>query len=288
MIARPALRFLVVEGNDAACRAEHLAVGGVVAGEGYGALLRRLHPGARTDIVMPADGPFELPDGIALGDYDGAVLTGSALHLTHRIAGVERQIELARALLFAVIPVFGSCWGLQMLNVAAGGTVRTNPRGRELGIGRNIQPNTAGAAHPLYRGKTAAFCATTVHQDEVETLAPGAVLLASNTFSHVQAVDFGRTDAPVWGVQYHPEYPLCEIAAIMRRTPSLVDEGFFDSPAALLAHAAELDRLHAAPHDKALAFRLGADQDVLDETIRTRELANWMETAVVPFAARRR
>lgn len=284
----PGIRLLVVEGNIASCRAEHIAVGGVTASEGYAALLRELCPGARTDLVFPADGPARLPDGIALADYDGAALTGSALHLSQQSPEVTRQIELARALLDARIPVFGSCWGLQVLTVAAGGVVRRNPRGREIGIGRNIALNAGGRAHPMYAGKRDAFSAMTVHLDEVETLAPGATLLASNDHSRVQAVDFGKPDAPVWGVQYHPEYPLDEVAAIVRRTPSLVAEGFFDSAADQEQYAARLASLHRQPDQKALAWRLGADGDVLDDAMRTREVANWIECGVRPFAARRR
>jgi GMP synthase (glutamine-hydrolysing) len=36
---------------------------------------------------------------------------------------VDPQIELARAVLQSKPPLFGSCWGLQVVTVAAGGTV---------------------------------------------------------------------------------------------------------------------------------------------------------------------
>lgn len=286
MNAKAAIHLLVVEGNTAESRAEQVAAGGLVASEGYAALLRELCAGARTDIVCPADGAVTLPAGRSLADYDGAVLTGSALHLSQDVPAVHRQVDLARALLAAGVAIFGSCWGLQVLNVAAGGAVRRNPRGREFGIARNIAPNEAGRAHMLYRGKPEPFSALTVHLDEVETLAPGARLLASNRFSHVQAVDFCRA-APVWGVQYHPEYALSELAAIARRIPTLPAEGFFADLAERDAYAARLDALARSPGDRPLAFQLGIDGDVLDRSLRTREIANWIEHGVHGAAARR-
>ena len=42
---------------------------------------------------------------------------------------IEPQIELARAVLKSKTPLFGSCWGLQVVTVAAGGTVRRQPEG---------------------------------------------------------------------------------------------------------------------------------------------------------------
>lgn len=278
--------LLVVEGNTAKSRATHAGVGGTVASEGYAQLLRQLCPDARIHIVCPADADVQLPNGIALGDFDGAALTGSALHVAQATPEVTRQIDFARAMLAANIPVFGSCWGLQILTVASNGAVRKNPRGRELGFGRNIVRTQHGLSHAMYDGKPAAFTAVTVHLDEVETLPAGASLLASNAFSHVQALDFGRPVA-VWGVQYHPEYPLREIAAIMRRTPTLVAEGFFHTEAERESCARDFDQLDRNPDDRALAWRMGANADVLNTDNRTREIANWIRSGVGPFVARR-
>lgn len=278
--------LLVVEGNTAQSRALHARVGGTIASDGYAQLLRQLCPGANVHIVFPADADAQLPDGINLGDFDGAAMTGSALHVAQATPEVTRQIDFARAMLKTNIPVFGSCWGLQILTVASGGTVRKNPRGRELGFGRNIMRTQLGLAHAMYEGKSPAFTAVTVHLDEVETLPPSASLLASNKFSHVQALDFGRP-VPVWGVQYHPEYPLREIAAIMRRTPTLVAEGFFHTEAEKESCARDFDQLDRNPDDRALAWRMGANADVLSADSRTREIANWIAHGVLPFAARR-
>src|SRR5437763_963782 len=168
----PSPRLLVVEGNTAELRAKQLEAGGRVMSEGYADLLRHLLPQAVVDICYPADPGANLPGG-DLDGYDGVAITGSALNVYDGGPAIERQIELARAVMASRTPLFGSCWGLQVITVAAGGVVRPNPNGREIGIGRRIAVTTAGHDHPMYAGKATTFDAVTVHLDQVETLAPG-------------------------------------------------------------------------------------------------------------------
>ncbi len=284
----PSPRLLVIEGNTAASRAEQRAAGGTVASQGYANLLRELLPSTEIDICYPADSSADLPGGNALEGYDGVALTGSALHIYQGGAAITRQIDLVRAVFAAGTPVFGSCWGLQVLTVAAGGLVRANPAGRELGFGRRIRLTEAGRVHPMYVGKAEVFDAVTVHLDEVEMLAPGMTVLATNAVSNVQSAEFRNGDAIGWGVQYHPEYPLREIAAIVRRAGSkLVEEGFFVDDDDLTRYAGELDVLDRAPSHKTLAWRHGIDGAVLDKSIRVKEVANWIEHQVLPTRAKR-
>lgn len=285
----PSPRLLVIEGNTAEGRARQLAAGGAIASKDYTELLRELLPGAFVDVCFPADPGEALPAGNALEDYDGVAVTGSALHIYDGGPAVTAQVDLVRTVLDAGTPIFGSCWGLQVLTAAAGGSVRKNPRGRELGFGRSIRLTPAGRAHPMYDGKPTVFDAPTVHLDEVETLAPGMTVLATNAASDIQAAEIRTPGGAVgWGVQYHPEYALRDIAAIVRRAGTrLVDEGFFADDAELKRYADELVALDRDPANKALAWRHGVDGAVLDKRIRVREIANWIEHQVLRTRARR-
>lgn len=284
----PAPRLLVMEGNSPEARAQHVAAGGTVASQGYAGLLRELLPDAIVDICLPGDPGANLPLGEALEGYDGVVITGSALHIYDGGPSVTRQIELVRAVLASGTPVFGSCWGLQVLTVAAGGSVRKNPNGREIGFARGIRLTEAGRKHPMYAGKPEVFNAPTVHLDEVETLAPGMTVLASNQVSEVQSAEIRCNGAVAWGVQYHPEYPLREIATIVRRVgPRLIGEGFFLDEAEIAAFASDLDALDRNPGDKRLSWRYGISRNVLDKRLRTGEIANWLEFQVLPTRGRR-
>ena len=281
-------RLLVIEGNTAAGRARHQAAGGSVASNGYADLLRQLLPGAVVDIAYPADSGANLPDQMGLEGYDGVAITGSALHVYEGGPDVQRQIDLVRVLLCTGTPTFGSCWGLQLLVAAAGGSVRRNPKGREVGFGRAIRLTAAGREHPMYAGKADSFDAVTVHLDEVETLAPDTTVLALNAMAGVQAAEIRHNGTVAWGVQYHPEYSLKELAAIVRRTGMrLVEEGFFAAERDLAHYADELVTLHREPANKPLAWRHGIDGAVLDRSLRVKEVANWIERMVLPTRSRR-
>jgi GMP synthase (glutamine-hydrolysing) len=283
----PSPRLLVVEGNTADLRAKQVTAGGKIMSDGYSDLLRTLLPGAVVDICYPADPGANLPIG-GLEGYDGVAITGSALNVYDGGPEIERQIELAREVMKAKTPLFGSCWGLQVVTVAAGGVVRANPRGRELGVARRIALTPAGREHAVYDGKAAVFDAVTVHLDEVETLAPGSTVLATNGVSDVQAAEIRQDGATAWAVQYHPEFSLADMAAIMRRYGvRLIKEGFFADEAARDATIADLEALDRDPDNKPLAWRYALDETVLDARVRTTELANWIRHQVLPARARR-
>jgi len=279
--------LLVIEGNTAELRAKQVTAGGQIMSDGYADLLRKLSPGVVVDICYPADPGANLPLG-GLESYDGVAITGSALNVYDGGPAIVPQIELARAALKSKTPLFGSCWGLQVVTVAAGGTVRANPKGRELAIGRRIALTDAGRDHAMYAGKAAVFDAVTVHLDEVETLAPGTTVLATNAQSAVQAAEIKVDGATAWCVQYHPEFTLGDMAAIVRRYGRRVlSEGFFADEAGRDAYVADLETLDRDPDNKPLAWRYGIDETVLNPTIRTAELANWITHQVLPTRASR-
>jgi len=284
----PSPRLLVIEGNSPQTTAEHVAAGGVAASKGYSDLLRELLPGAVVDICHPGDPTALLPEGSSLEGYDGIAITGSSLHIYNGGPEVTRQIELVRAALKTGTPVFGSCWGLQVITAAAGGSIRKNPKGREIGFGRGIRLTEAGRKHPMYAGKLDVFNAPTVHLDEVEALAPGTTVLATNAVSDVQSAEIRTNGSVAWAVQYHPEYPLREIAAIVRRIGlRLIEEGFFADEADIKTFAQDLDALDRDPACKRLAWRHGISKNVLDKKLRVGEVANWVEFQVLPTRVKR-
>jgi GMP synthase (glutamine-hydrolysing) len=284
----PSPRLLVIEGNSPQTLAEHVAVGGTPSHQGYSNLLRELLPGAIVDTAHPGDPAATLPDGQSLEGYDGIAITGSSLHIYDGGASVNRQIDLVRTALSTGTPLFGSCWGLQVITAAAGGVVRKNPNGREIGFGRSIRLTEAGRKHPMYVGKVDVFNAPTVHLDEVETLPPGATVLATNAVSSVQSVELRTNGSVAWAVQYHPEYPLREVAAIVRRIGDrLIEEGFFKDTADIKIFSDDLDTLDRDPDCKRLYWRHGISKNVLDKKLRVSEVANWIEFQVLPMRVKR-
>jgi GMP synthase (glutamine-hydrolysing) len=275
-------RLLVIDGNEAATRTKHVSVGGTDSGDGYAATLQRLDKNIEVDIVRPADAVVKLPDGVAIENYAGAVITGSALNIYSLEPAVQRQIELTQAVFAAGVPCFGSCWGLQVGVTAAGGTVVRNPRGREFGFGRRITLTQAGRDHPMFQGKPEVFEAPAVHVDTVDSLPPGATPLAHNDMG-LQAAEIRlKNGATFWGVQYHPEYNCAEIAAMARRYADvLIRDGLVKDRAELDCLAADLVSLDEHPDDQRLAWRYGVGPAITDVSIRLVELRNWLDRQVL-------
>lgn len=282
------IRFLILEGNTRDTREAYRKALGATPAESYGRLMASLAGGAQFDILNAPDADAALPRGTRFSDYDAAVLTGSALHLWQREPESLRQIEAAREIFRAGIPFFGSCWGLQVAAVAAGGDVHKNPRGREFGIARRIMPNAAGAAHPLLEGRGCVFDAPCTHLDEVARLPADSTLLASNAVSQVQAAEIRHEGGTFWGVQYHPEFSFSTLAYLIeRRTANLIEEGFLANEAQATAMAADLRHLDKEPTSRQIAWRHGLERDVTDTAQRVTELRNFLEARVKPHAIAR-
>ncbi len=265
-----------------------VAAGGRTKEDFFSSALKSRDKSVETFTLKSADGE-KLPQGMALTDFDGVVITGSPLSTYEDTPVVRSQIDLARDIFEAGIPSFGSCYGLQLMTTALGGSVHLNPKGREIGIARNIMLNDAGRAHAMYRGKAPAFSAFCSHQDEVSALPEGSTLLASNAVSDVQAAEITRGEKSFWGVQYHPEFDFEMIAILIDRQPERhIKEGLARSPEDVKAIVADYHALNAGASRADLAWRYGLQDDVLADEVRQAEFGNWLASKVKPYAAGRR
>jgi GMP synthase (glutamine-hydrolysing) len=276
-----ALRFLVVEGNTRGAREAHKAAYGRTLSESYADVIQGAERDAVCDIAFPADEGANLPDAAGLESYDGIVLTGSHLNIYDRTPEIMRQIDLMRAIYASRTPSFGSCWGLQVAAVAADGDVQQNPLGREVGFARRLRRTEEGRGHPMLEGRPEVYDAPAIHLDMVTVLPKDATVIATNPVSAVQAAEFRQDGGTFWGVQYHPEFSLAELAVIIRlRTELMIREGFCRTPEEVHAYADDLTTLDREPTRFDLAWRHGVDAEVLDTARRTREIRNFIEHRV--------
>ena len=267
------------------------AAGSRAYAEVYRAVLRDLAPGAGCVAVHPCEEtPAAIMGRIDPSAIDGVVWTGSSLNVYKADPEVTAQVALFERLFEAGAPIFGSCWGLQVMATALGGKVRRNPYGREVGIARDVTLTAAGAAHPMYASKPPRFDSIAAHIDEVEILPRGSVVLAGNAASAIQAAVLEEDGRSFWGVQYHPEFDLQVLAQSMRRGgDELIAEGFLATRAEVEAICASLERIDAAPQaHRATRGLFGVSDSVADDDMRRREIANWIETVALPRAATRR
>ncbi len=155
--------------------------------------------------VVDVERGESLPD---VGTCAGAVVTGSHSMVTDNLPWSLALEEWLKKLLRAEIPIFGICYGHQLLARAGGGEVGFHPRGKEVGTVRiHLTENHLG--DPIFTGLPPTFAVHATHAQSVLALPPGAIHLAANGYEPHHAFRIGPS---AWGVQFHPEYN----AAIMR------------------------------------------------------------------------
>jgi putative glutamine amidotransferase len=176
----------------------------------------------------------DLEDDDALGhaveEIDGLLLTGGADVApqsygetplkpawggdAHRDAYERRLVELSLA---AGKPVFGLCRGIQLLNVALGGTlyqdIQTQIEGslvhrdwhRYDDLGHDIRIDAGSAVGKLYGGASE-LAVNSIHHQALKELGEGLTATAWAPDGIVEAVQDFRDGRWILGVQWHPEW----------------------------------------------------------------------------------
>ncbi len=271
-------RILVLEGNTPELCAGRTARGLRWTAEAFGDALARYAPEIRIEVARPYFDGYASA-AVPVEAVDGVVCTGSGVEWTAADARAAPFHALFERAFGAGRPVLGCCWGLQVGAVVLGGRVGAGPNGIEAGVARDVALTPEGAAHPLHAGRAPRFDVLCMHRDDVLEPPPGAEVTATNAHSAVQGMV--HAGAGFWGLQYHPEIGLRDVAYYASRS-----SGAF----AAYAHGAELvvgdfEAIAAGRDaDGALAARHDLGATILDPWAHGIELANWLR-AVVPAPA---
>lgn len=166
-------------------------------------------PPQRLQVVDVAAGDA-LPPPSALA---GAIITGSAAMVTERAAWSERTAGWIRDAMDAELPLFGVCFGHQLMAHALGGRVDYLPGGREIGT-LPIERLQEAAHDPLAARLPASFRAHTTHEQSVLEAPPGAVVLARSARDPHQLLRYGPQ---ALSTQFHPEFSADVMRAYIRR-----------------------------------------------------------------------
>ena len=270
------MNILIVDGNEKNASDRYTEMGMPTQYEVYENVLRNLlKKDFKITILHPAYSDNYIPRGISLDDFHGIVWTGSLLNIYDLGTPIERQIELAKELFNKENKIFGSCWGLQVLTSAAGGTVRKNPKGLEAVIAKNIIINNKGMNHPLYKNKPKIFDSFCWHYDEVQNLPSQTKVLSSNEKSSIQSIVFSRDKSEIWAVQYHPEFDPKWISGLMKqRELLLLEEGIYENSEQFNQLCFYLSNIEKYKDQK---NQLSISDTLINQEIHTLELANWLQ-----------
>jgi para-aminobenzoate synthetase component 2 len=159
-----------------------------------------LQLGAETEVVR--NDSFEADDAAAfISDYDAVLLSPGPG--TPAAAGVS--IPVVTAALAADVPLLGVCLGHQAIAEALGGVVT---HADELMHGKTSLIEHDGSA--FYDGVPQPFTATRYHSLAiVDSTMPDELEVTSKTKGGV-IMGVRHRDAPIYGVQFHPESVLTE------------------------------------------------------------------------------
>ncbi|MFB6170314.1 MAG: type 1 glutamine amidotransferase [Haloarculaceae archaeon] len=146
---------------------------------------------ADLETYWTADG--ELPD---FDDVDAAVVTGSGASAYWDEEWIHDLREWLAEADERGMPLFGVCFGHQILAAALGGEVGDMGE-YELGYATVTHTGTS----PLFEGIDREFTAFATHHDEVTALPPGAEAIAENEWAN-----HGYRRGHAFGVQFHPEF----------------------------------------------------------------------------------
>ncbi|WIG56856.1 MAG: Glutamine amidotransferase, class I [Rhodanobacteraceae bacterium] len=174
--------------------------------------------------VVRVDEDEALPDP---RDVPVAVITGSAAMVTERADWSERTAGWIRDAMAAETPLFGVCYGHQLMAHALGGTVGWLPAGREIGT----ETITRLAEAPGLHAMPPSFPAHTTHRQSVLAPPPDAEILARSARDPHQLLRYAPN---ALSTQFHPEFtPEVMRAYIEARAETLCEERL--DPRALLA-----------------------------------------------------
>ena len=159
-------------------------------------------------------------DGILLsggGDIDPLLFGEEPLRQNGEISPLRDSFELTlcRAALESGLPLFGICRGMQVMNIAAGGTIYQDIPAQTGSTLKHSQqaprPHGTHSVLPLENSLLAALwgknrvAVNSFHHQAVAQLGEGFSAAAHSPDGIIEAVE--REDAPfVLGVQWHPEY----------------------------------------------------------------------------------
>jgi len=133
--------------------------------------------------------------------FSGVVITGSHSMVSDDESWINDAINWLKKASKEKIPIFGICFGHQLICHALGGIVDYHPKGLEIGC-VEVQKHDS-AQDFLFKDLPKRFNVYVTHKQSVVTLPPGANILASNAFERHQAVVINNH---IWGVQFHPEF----------------------------------------------------------------------------------
>lgn len=138
-----------------------------------------------SELAISSGTPLPAP-----ADYQGYILSGSEKGVYDDVDWMEPLKVFLIDLKAAGIPVFGICFGHQIMAATFGGSAAKADKGFVVGAKQ-------------YNSNGQLFSAHAMHRDQVIDVPPGAKVTATSSYCPVAALAY---NFPAQSVQFHPEF----------------------------------------------------------------------------------
>lgn len=154
---------------------------------------------------------YEEGPSINLNSYDAFMWTGGGGNIYENNNHNNFQLDLCKKILERKKPIWGSCWGMQVIVTALGGKVIKSEK-PEFGYSKNIEIINPVLNKSIYKNKLKIFDAPAHHFDIVESIPIDFEIISKNDFC-IQSI-YSRSNN-IFCTQYHSELPYDYISNLM-------------------------------------------------------------------------
>ena len=173
--------------------------------------------------------------------FDGVIVSGSEKGVYDDCEWMQPLKEYLQSLMQARVPIFGICFGHQVMAEAFGGKAEESSHGFVVGIQKYTENDHSYSAYAM-------------HRDQVVQVPESATVTASSSYCPIAALSY---EFPARSVQFHPEF----------KTP-------------LVTEAIEVFDGDLLSRNEALSARKSMQESNVQESLYAKEIADFFRSAV--------
>ena len=200
-------KILIINGWTRDGDEQHLQAKCILQKNIFKNLIKNCLPNSTIDVCDT----YEDSESIDISNYDAYMWTGGGGNIYEKNIHNYSQIKLCEKIIDKKKPIWGSCWGMQVIVTVLGGVVKKSLK-PEFGYSKNIKINSSLLNDSIYKNKNKIFDAPAHHYDIVDNLPIEFEIIAENNMC-IQSIYSKKSN--IFCTQYHSELPYDYIASLM-------------------------------------------------------------------------
>lgn len=200
-------RILIVNGWSEEGDLAHLKAKCKLQSEIFVSLVKTVIKKSKIDIFNS----YRPLQNLNLNTYNAFIWTGGGGNIYEKNFHNSSQLNLCEKILKLQKPLWGSCWGMQVVSKTLGVKV-SKSKYPEFGLAKNIRIINPILNKSIYKNKNDEFDAPAHHYDIIETLPNSFISISENNICYQSIYSQSMN---IFCTQYHPELPYDYISNLM-------------------------------------------------------------------------